>query len=98
MKRGHIPIRLCVGCRTRRPAHELIRFSVSENSIVVSPQKRKIPGRGCYICLDHKCLEAALKKGVIARALRRQDLLAASKEALLQGLKLEGKFDDDDNR
>ena len=29
-------------------------------------------GRGAYICKDKKCLETAIKKGGIARALRCQ--------------------------
>ena len=29
-------------------------------------------GRGAYICKDKKCLETAMKKGSIARALRCQ--------------------------
>ncbi len=85
MKKGHIPIRQCIGCRRRRPASELIRFKACGEQVVVSPRKDKTSGRGCYICPQEECLEMALKKGCLARALRR-NVVAPAKHELLKGL------------
>ncbi|MGO9566840.1 MAG: YlxR family protein [Desulfomonilaceae bacterium] len=85
MKRGHIPVRQCIGCRRKRPASELIRFRACGETVVVSPQKDETPGRGCYICPQEECLEAALRKGCLARALRRK-IVVPPKQVLLKGL------------
>jgi uncharacterized protein len=84
MRRGHIPIRQCVGCQVRRPASEMIRLKVREGSVVVSPPRDKTPGRGCYTCPDEKCVELALKKGRFVRALRGKIVVPPSKEAVLE--------------
>ena len=85
MKRGHVPVRQCIGCRRKRPASELIRFKACDETVVVSPPKDKTPGRGCYICPQEECLEAALRKGCLARALRRK-IVVPPKQGLLKGL------------
>ncbi|HMK36609.1 MAG TPA: YlxR family protein [Desulfomonilaceae bacterium] len=90
MKRGHVPIRQCVGCRGRRPAKELIRLAISGDELVVSSQKNKTQGRGCYVCPDEKCAELALRKGTLARALRGKISVPSSKEALLKATKKKG--------
>ena len=93
MKKGHIPVRTCIGCRKRRPAGELIRFTVCGDRIVVSPGRENMPGRGCYACPNRQCLDAALKKGRLARALRRSLIEPPSKEGLLRGLEQKGLLD-----
>lgn len=90
MKSGHVPIRQCIGCRERRPAHEMIRLTASEDTIVVSSRKDKAPGRGCYTCPNEKCVELALRKGSLARALRRKIMGPPSREALLKGHEKKG--------
>jgi predicted RNA-binding protein YlxR (DUF448 family) len=85
MKRGHVPIRQCIGCRRKRPASELMRFKAIGETVIVSPPRDKTPGRGCYICPQEECLEAALKKGCLSRALRRT-VVVPPKQGLLKGL------------
>ncbi len=51
-KRGHIPIRMCVGCRSRKRKEEMIRFTPGNE-------------RGAYLCPDLKCLKRAEKKDLI---------------------------------
>ena len=55
------------------------------DTVVVSPRKDQTPGRGCYICPQEECLEAALKKGCLARALKR-NVVVPPKQGLLKGL------------
>ncbi len=98
MRRGHVPIRQCVGCREKRPKGELIRFIVVEETFKYESRKGIYPGRGCYTCFSLKCVELALKKGSFSRALRCDKAVIPPKEALLNGLKTEGIIDDDDYR
>jgi uncharacterized protein len=90
MKKGHVPIRTCVGCGRKRPAVEMVRIKASNDTIVVAHGKDSLPGRGCYLCPAAKCVEAALKKGRIARALRREVIDIPSKEELLRRLEQKG--------
>ena len=72
MKRGHVPIRQCVACRTRRPAREMIRLSVSGERVTISPGKDDAPGRGCYTCPEDECLEKTLNRRILERALKKR--------------------------
>lgn len=86
MKKGHVPIRKCVGCGQRCPAVEMVRIKALGDTIVVAHRKDRLPGRGCYLCRKASCVEAALKKGRIARALRKERVDIPSKEELLRWL------------
>lgn len=68
-KKGHIPIRMCVGCNARKQKHELVR--VVWNNGLKLDFKQNEPGRGAYVCPDIKCMQAACKKKRFDRALRR---------------------------
>lgn len=59
---GHIPVRMCVGCRKRRKKAEMLRFTrkVGEGSLVLD--KKKQAGRGFYLCFNESCVKAATKK------------------------------------
>ena len=64
------PVRTCVGCRTARPVAEgrLVRVAVGPEG---TPQVgRTLPGRGAWLCADPNCLELALRRRALARALR----------------------------
>lgn len=78
-----IPMRMCVGCRTRRPKKELIRVVrlASDGTIRLDPTG-KASGRGAYLCLDNP---DCLKKAVRSRALERI-LEAAVEESVFEGL------------
>ena len=67
-KRGHVPIRMCVGCRKKREKEEMIRFTQgAEGPAVVDAVKKK--GRGFYLCPNLTCLKMAQKKGRWVRSL-----------------------------
>ncbi|HEC82888.1 MAG TPA: YlxR family protein [Firmicutes bacterium] len=65
MKRGHVPIRTCVGCLSKRPKAELVRFVLSASGI----RTGNVEGRGFYFCPSSQCLEAALKRKGFMRSL-----------------------------
>ncbi|MBI3648576.1 MAG: YlxR family protein [Actinobacteria bacterium] len=64
------PERTCVACRGRAPRRELLRLAGSAAGVVVDPAGRE-PGRGAYLHRDPACVEAAFRKGSLARALKR---------------------------
>jgi len=68
------PIRTCVGCRHREPQTKLIRIILADQQ--VTPNKslvdfsKKAPGRGAYLHLDPKCINTAVSRKLLARALK----------------------------
>lgn len=75
---SHTPTRTCLGCRRRRPKHELLRLVRRPDGRVEADPAAA--GRGAYVCTEGECLERALKPGRLAHAFRkpseaRDDLL-----------------------
>jgi len=54
-KAGHIPHRTCVVCRKKVAKSELVKFSVLGSGVVFD-MKRKLLGRGYYVCDDNNCI------------------------------------------
>jgi predicted RNA-binding protein YlxR (DUF448 family) len=76
------PERTCVGCRGRSAKGALIRVvRRSDGTVAVDPEGRA-PGRGAYVHADPVCVEAAVRHGALARALRAG--LGAGEVARLQ--------------
>lgn len=73
----HVPIRTCIGCRRRGPKATLLRIAVSDGVAVVDDRKR-LPGRGAYLCRAERCFLRADKSGAIGRAFRRKPLRRGS--------------------
>jgi predicted RNA-binding protein YlxR (DUF448 family) len=68
----------------------LLHLKVANDLVVLVAANENVPGRGCYACPEEKCLEKALNKGRLERALRRKIAVAPSKEELLRGLEKKG--------
>lgn len=75
-----MPQRRCAGCGILAPKFELMRIALAGDSpsrrAVCDPQGT-MPGRGAYLCREAcseraaaECLQRALRRGGIARALR----------------------------
>jgi len=64
----------------------MIRLTAYEDTVVVARSKRNESGRGCYVCPSEECVNAALKKGRLSKALRKNILVLPSREGLLRGL------------
>ncbi|MGZ8598721.1 MAG: RNase P modulator RnpM [Actinomycetota bacterium] len=90
MVRGREPERTCVGCRGKGPKASLVRIVRGADGSVAIDPGGKAPGRGAYVHRDPACVEAALVKGALWRALRtgaspdaaarlRQEIEGASK-------------------
>lgn len=70
---GHekkVPIRTCVSCRESSDKKQLIRIVRRTDGEVAIDTTGKMPGRGAYLCGSKRCLDTAIKKNILGRALR----------------------------
>ncbi len=63
------PVRSCIGCGARKAQSELTRVVVGPEGGLVVDRKRRLPGRGAYLC-GAGCLTAAVKRKAFGRAFR----------------------------
>ena len=69
-----------MACRTVRPKRELVRIVRTPAGEVVADPSGRAAGRGAYICRSPGCLDRAITKGALSRALKTplpDDLRAA---------------------
>jgi len=60
--------RTCIGCRRVTHPDELVRLTWTGSDLAIG---RGLPGRGAWLCRsDDGCLERAVRRGAIGRALR----------------------------
>jgi predicted RNA-binding protein YlxR (DUF448 family) len=64
-----VPERTCVGCRGRAPKASLLRFVAREGHVAPDPTG-SAPGRGAYVHRTGACIDRALARGALDRALR----------------------------
>jgi predicted RNA-binding protein YlxR (DUF448 family) len=60
---------MCVGCRERKKKEELVRFTRGSEGILFHSDKKRLAGRGFYLCPNLKCLKMAQKKNQMGRIL-----------------------------
>jgi predicted RNA-binding protein YlxR (DUF448 family) len=64
------PERTCVGCRTRAPKASLLRVVRPPGSETAQADPAgTAPGRGAYVHRSAECLDRALSRGALGRAL-----------------------------
>lgn len=63
------PVRMCIGCRRRAPQRVLMRLGLDPEAGFGLAQRPR-SGRGAYVCPELRCLQRAIHKGGIGRALR----------------------------
>ncbi|MBW8798400.1 MULTISPECIES: YlxR family protein [unclassified Streptomyces] len=63
------PERTCVGCRQRAAKTELLRIVAVEDECVPDP-RGTLPGRGAYVHPAQVCLDQAVRRRALPRALR----------------------------
>ncbi|NLJ64571.1 MAG: YlxR family protein [Christensenellaceae bacterium] len=64
-----IPMRMCVACREMTPKRELIRVVRSPEGEISIDDRGKKNGRGAYVCNKIECIENAIKRKQLERAL-----------------------------
>jgi predicted RNA-binding protein YlxR (DUF448 family) len=69
-RRGHTPIRTCVGCRRRTAKSSLERFvALPETGALRLAHDRtgRMPGRGVYLCPRRACMDLAVERRAFGR-------------------------------
>ena len=63
--------RKCIGCGAIKDVKELIKITKNfvDGKVVVNPNS-KIFGRSAYLCYNKQCVEQALKKNKLNKALK----------------------------
>ena len=62
--------RKCVGCGEFKPRENLIRImKTDKDGLVVNPNSKTF-GRSAYLCYNQSCIELALKKSKLNKALK----------------------------
>lgn len=64
------PVRTCIGCRSREPVSRLIRLVADPTGGCVVDYDRSLPGRGAHIHPRAECIDQAVARRALARALR----------------------------
>ncbi|MEO5664847.1 MAG: YlxR family protein [Nocardioides sp.] len=72
-----VPVRTCVGCRTRTTKSELLRVvagSDAQGQPAVCPDPRgTAPGRGAHLHPTPECYDLAVRRRAFSRALRLRE-------------------------
>lgn len=69
-----VPIRTCIGCRSKFPQNCLIRFVCHRGESLEIQELTKLPGRGAYVCSSVSCIQDAFKVPKRINALLRSQL------------------------
>lgn len=77
-----VPVRTCIGCRSRTDKSELVRLVLHASELVVD-LAQIAPGRGAYVHRSSTCVEQAVRRNAAGRALRASNLDASRLTELL---------------
>lgn len=69
MRTRKVPQRTCVGCGSTRDKRDLVRVVRTPEGTVVWDPSGKRSGRGAYVCGTGACLDLALSRHKLERAL-----------------------------
>ncbi len=69
MRKKHVPMRTCVGCRSTKPKRDLVRVVRDPDGKVGIDLTGKRSGRGVYLCAAEECLQKAVKGRQLERSL-----------------------------
>jgi len=88
--KGHIPIRSCISCGTKRSKNELVRLVLDGEGRLVRDDDGKRQGRGAYVCKSKSCQEGLLKNKRLGRAFRSKKTITVDQG--IPWLRTSGKF------
>ena len=75
----HVPLRMCIVCRSMKPKEELVRI-VNEDGSAKIDEKNRVQSRGAYICRCGECSQKLRKKRILDRAFRAKQPESAYNE------------------
>lgn len=62
--------RTCIVTRQACPPEAMIRFVAAPDGSVAPDLKRKLPGRGCWVCAERRFVDEAVRKKLFSRGLK----------------------------
>src|SRR5215471_15570522 len=65
----HQPERTCIGCRGVFKKNEVVRIVPGPDGVLID-YREKLPGRAAYVCPRRECIDRALSKENLPKALR----------------------------
>jgi predicted RNA-binding protein YlxR (DUF448 family) len=80
----HQPERTCCACGKKKPQCELRRVAALQGGEPQCDLDFKASGRGAYLCNDASCVEKALQRKALERALKLRDPLTEEFKANLR--------------
>lgn len=78
------PLRMCIACREMKEKRSLLRIVKGENGICID-RTFKAAGRGAYVCKCADCINKAVKRKLLNKALKCEvpdELYVAMEEAV----------------
>lgn len=90
-RRGHVPVRLCIGCKKRKKKEELVRFILTADGSVRVVEGKNKTGRGAYVCQDASCLKLAKKRRYFEPLPETGGFKEGFKQKSIEGEKKESK-------
>jgi len=60
---------MCIGCRKKKKKEEMLRLVKSIDGVVSVDEKKRMKGRGFYLCPDPTCFKMARKKERLGESL-----------------------------
>lgn len=83
------PQRRCISCRGNGAKYGLLRFALVEGTLCFDLRK-KLPGRGYYVCAQKSCIESAFQKGFKRVTRSASSGLAENAESFITDILLPG--------
>ena len=84
-------IRTCIGCRGKLPQKTLVRFMCQVDGKLQIDSKKKLGGRGAYVCPSQGCIRKAFKSPKRINSLLRVQLASENitqfEQVLLQRIR-----------
>ncbi|MDE0465797.1 MAG: YlxR family protein [Candidatus Poribacteria bacterium] len=81
-------IRTCIGCREKLPQKTLIRFVCQQNAELQIDCRKRLRGRGAYVCFSQVCIQKAFKSprriNSLLRAQLTNEVIMRFEQVLLQ--------------
>jgi predicted RNA-binding protein YlxR (DUF448 family) len=72
--KGHVPLRTCISCGSRRSKKELIRLVIDERGLLADDPRGERPGRGTYVCPLLSCVDSLDRPRKLKCGSKRKDV------------------------
>ncbi len=68
---SRIPERTCIGCKMAKSKDAVVRIIANDAAVIID-YREKLPGRAAYVCPQVACIENALSREHLSRALHHK--------------------------